>query len=361
MLIDRRAATLVLATLAISALPIGAQQTPSVGTFKAGTTEITLGGRVHTQFNTTTVGDVPANEMVLRRVRLEANVKVNELVGGKVQMEFAGNRASIRDAYLRLTFDPALHLSAGQLHRPFGILTQTTSNRILPIERGVRIRGLRDAFDQHNLVADLGYADRDVGLQISGAPKGTPLSVFYAAGYFNGPTRQDAPATTTAQFVARAGVRPAPNVTIAGSWSRRDFVRLDTLARASTTRSGTAWAVDAEVGGFAPGVHLLGEASFGDYNPFSDRRFRGAQGWLAYRTPSLRSRIQHVEPVLRVSYADLDTGVNDGENAVGGTLVTPGVNLYLGGMNRVMFNYDLWAPQAGEHHRSFKAQFQLAF
>ncbi|MDP9349497.1 MAG: OprO/OprP family phosphate-selective porin, partial [Gemmatimonadota bacterium] len=297
----------MLTALAASAHALHAQQTPSAPVVRAGTTEIALGGRVHTQFNTTTAEGVPASEMVLRRVRLEANVKVNELVSGRVHMEFAGNRAAVRDAHLRLAFDPALQLIAGQAQRPFGILTQTTSNRILPIERGVRIRGVADAFDQHNLVADLGYADRDVGLQVTGAPRGAPLGVFYAAGYFNGPARNPRLTENTSQLVARAGVRPLRGVAVAGSWSRRDFVRTDTIARATTTRGGTAWAVDAEVGGFAPGVHLLGEASFGDFDPFSGTRFRGAQGWLAYRTPALRSRIQHVEPVLRVSYGDPDT------------------------------------------------------
>jgi hypothetical protein len=41
--------------------------------------------------------------------------------------------------------------------------------------------------------------------------------------------------------------------------------------------------------------------------------------------------------------------------------VTPGINLYLGGQNRVMFNYDFWNPTDGERQGSFKTQFQLAF
>ncbi len=44
-----------------------------------------------------------------------------------------------------------------------------------------------------------------------------------------------------------------------------------------------------------------------------------------------------------------------------GTLFTPGINVYLGGLNRVMFNYDLWSPDGAGTEGSFKVQFQLGF
>ena len=52
---------------------------------------------------------------------------------------------------------------------------------------------------------------------------------------------------------------------------------------------------------------------------------------------------------------------DEGPEEGGGTLVTPGVNLYLGGLNRIMFNWDFWNPLTGESQNSFKTQFQLAF
>src|SRR5690606_12837676 len=62
--------------------------------------EIAIAGRVQAQLNTSDVDDVQEAEMILRRVRLGANVRVNDLVSGRVHADFAGNRVSIADAYM---------------------------------------------------------------------------------------------------------------------------------------------------------------------------------------------------------------------------------------------------------------------
>lgn len=335
-------------------LAVNAAAQASGPVVRAAAAEITVGGRVHTQFTTSTVDSVAAQEWVLRRVRLETGVRVNDLVSGRVQLDFAGNRVSVKDAYLAMALDPAAVLLAGVANRPFGLLTQTSSNRVLVAERGARIRGLPEAYDEHNLVAELGYADRDLGIQLSGAPRGAPLGLFYAAGYFNGPARRAAAGHDTYQLAARAGIRPLRQVSLAGSWSRRDFVEDDQV------RGGAAWAVDLEVGSFGPGLHLMAEAVTGAFDPFTGSRFAGAQGWLAYRTPPLGGRVQHVEPVVRVSHGDPDAS-GETDVAIGGTLITPGINLYVGGMNRIQVAYDLWRSDRGRREGAFRTQFQLAF
>lgn len=316
--------------------------------------ELSIGGRVQTQFSTSSVDSVPVQDWALRRARLETAVRFGETVGGKLQVEFAGNRVAIKDAYMRLSFGPALNVLAGQAHRPFGLVTHTSSAMMAPIERGVRIRGLARARDEYVLVSELGYSDRDVGVQLNGRLP-LPLAPFYAAAYTNGPAHLASGGERSYQLSARAGFRPLKSVAVAGSWGRRDFVD------AARSRGGHAWAVDAEVGGYRPGMHLVGEVAFGDENPLEERRFLGAQGWVAYRTRPLGGPVDALEPLLRVSYGDPDTGRRSaGEGA--GTLVTPGINLYLGGLNRVMLDLDLWrgahgAPSA----QSLKAQFQVAF
>ena len=379
----RAVSTAVTIFLALSVtLPLPAQQR-SAPVLRTEALEISINGRVHTQLNTTTVEGEPATEWELRRVRLEATVKVNDVVTGKIQPDFAGNRVSLKDAYLRLTLDPALQILAGQAHRPFGVISPTTSNRILPVERGVRIRGVTEALDQYNLVSGLGYSERDVGLQVTGAPRGAPLGLSYAAGFFNGPARADAGGETTYQLVARLAAQPAPGVRVGAGWSRRHFA--STAGQpddAVAIEPGDAWEVDLEVRPRAPrhpepadsaappptpvredelpGVRVVGELSYGDYDPFQGTRFLGAQAWLAWRSRPLSSRVAGVEPVFRASYGD--PNANDRGFAPGaGLLLTPGVNVYLGGWNRVMFNYDVWNPEEGRTRPSFKTQFQLAF
>jgi hypothetical protein len=320
---------------------------------------LTFNGRIQTQFNTSSEDDVPQSETALRRVRLEATLQMNRLVSGKISPEFAGSRVSIRDAYVRFALDPALVVWAGQAYRPFSALTMYSSSRMLPVERGVRIRGLSDEFDEFNLVSTLGYGDRDVGLQLRGEPRGAPLGLSYAVGWFNGPARAEFPNENTGQVVARVGVAPAPNLRLNASYSARDFAVGNDAVE---VRRGEAWEADVEIGSERGGLHLLGEVVAGDFDPFLGARFLGAQGWLGYRMGRVSRAISGVEPMFRVSYAEIDTDDSaEGLDASGGMLLTPGVNLWLGGLNRFSLNYDIWDSQTGESAQSFKAQFQLAF
>jgi hypothetical protein len=68
-----------------------------------------------------------------------------------------------------------------------------------------------------------------------------------------------------------------------------------------------------------------------------------------------------VEPVFRASYSDTDAS-SGAPMVSGGTLLTPGINVYFGPLNRIMLNYDIWlgdgdTPDA----QSLKAMFQLGF
>ncbi|HEX5724094.1 MAG TPA: porin, partial [Longimicrobiaceae bacterium] len=257
--------SLAVAIALASSVTTARGQTPAGVVLRSGATEINLNGRVQAQFNTTDADGEPATQWELRRVRLEATVRVNDLVSGKVQPEFAGSRVSLRDAWVRLSFDPGLLVTAGQMHRQFGVITPTSALRILPIERGVRIRGVGEALDYWNLVSGLGYADRDVGIQLSGEPAGAPLGLAYALGYFNGPARDAAGGESTDQLVARLSVRPLPKLRIGAGWSGRHFVT-DTLpgGEADEVGRGHAWGADVEWGEYGPGLHLVGEVATGD-------------------------------------------------------------------------------------------------
>ncbi|HEV2130686.1 MAG TPA: hypothetical protein VGR27_06265, partial [Longimicrobiaceae bacterium] len=128
---------------------------------------------------------------------------------------------------------------------------------------------------------------------------------------------------------------------------------------ALTLRSGQAWEVDVEYGSFAPGLHLVAEVASGDVDPFQRSRFHAAQGWIGYRTRAAPGEVAHLEPTFRASYAELGAYAIRG---TGGTLLTPGINLYLTPLNRLMLNYDLWLPQGdARRESSLKMMFQLAF
>lgn len=352
------AAVTCAAALAVTFSPARAQQQPAP-TFTVGGMEVTLGARLQTQFNTSSVDSVPATDWILRRARLDLSTRYGPVVAGRLQLDFAGNRVAFKDAFVRLNLHPALSVLAGNAHRPFGGIAQTNSAQMAPIERGVRVRGLR-ARDEYALVTDLGYAERDVGIQLTGRPA-LPLGIFYAAAFTNGPVHSVDGGERSYQLTARAGFQPIRGVTLAGSWGRRDFVQSATDSTPVRSRGGHAWAIDAQSGAHRSGPYAIAEVAFGDGDPFTGRRFLGAQGWVSYRTKPLSSRIAGLEPLLRISHGDPDRD-RDAPAEGAGTLFTPGFNVYLGGLNRVMFNYDLWSPSGdGGAEGSFKAQFQLAF
>lgn len=325
-------------------------------------TRITFNGRVQTVFNTTSVDDEPGTQMELRRVRLEANLHLNRVVSGRIQPEFAGTRVSLRDAYVRFTMDPAVQIWAGQAHRPFGVVSPYSTTRLPPIEKGLRIRGVDDAYDHYNLLVSRGYSDRDVGLQLRGEPRRAPLGLSYAVGWFNGPARAEAPGENSGQVVARLAVAPARGVRVGASFSRRDFFLLDEDEETVLDRrSGEAGALDVELGSDRHGLHFIGELAMGDFDPFTDREFLGMQGIVAYRTGRLSSTVAAAEPLLRISHGDPSYMAVQTHPDAGGTLFTPGINLWLGGLNRIAINYEAWNPLNGGTEHAFKTMFQLAF
>lgn len=353
--IGRLRSSLLTLLCCAATLPAAAQNRIEGPVFRSKAAEIEIGGQVQTQFNTTTADDQPDTELILRRIRLEAKVRINDVVEGKVQPDFAGDRVRLKDAYVKYSFSPALQLLAGKAYRPFARITQVSSTLILPIERGLRVRGV-DGFEADNFVEELDYGDRAIGVQLLGAPAGAPLGLTYAVGYFDGPVRAAAGSQDTYQLAGRVTVKPVADLEIGAGVSSRDFALAPLLPEGEAEiERGTAYEVDFEYGGFRPGLHLIGELVAGAFDPFVEADFLGAQGWLAYRTAPLGGTLVHLEPVARVSYGEVD------DSSLGGLLVTPGVNLYFGGRNRMMFNYDFWRPDEGDSEGSFKAMFQLHF
>jgi hypothetical protein len=334
--------------------PAKAQDNPP--TVRVNATEITFSGRVQTQLNTSSVDGVAPSEIVLRRIRLGMDVRINEVVSGRIHPELSSGTLSLGDAYGMLTFDPGLQVWVGRFHRPLGLMEEVTSLRIIPIERGVRIRGVPDQ-ELNAILSGLRYSDRDTGVKLQGAPTGMPLGLEYAIAIFAGPLQGSSGDEQTQQFVGRLMASPTSALQVGVGWSRRDFMGPTPDA---DFEAGDTFMLLGEFGGPtpAPGLHIVAQAAMGDYEPVAEETFTGAQGWVGYRLP-FGGRVTVIEPLGRVSYASID---RDGEGGTqGGTLITPGLNLYFGGLNRLMFNYDLWRPADGPSARSFKAQFQFAF
>ena len=317
--------------------------------------ELEIGGRLHTQFNTTSIDGLPSSELFIRRARIEFSATLGERVSAVLQPEFGGDQVSLRDAYVAFELTPELTFMAGNAYRPFGLLEQTSSKRILPIERGLRIRGLQ-ALDEYAVVSGLDYSDRDIGVQLSGSFED---GIDFRAGVFRGPLHGSVGANSSYQYAARVTGAVTPDLRLGAGWSNRDFAA--GAGAGLELQRGNAFEIDMEYGGFVPGLHVLAEIASGDVNPFTDDRFYGAQAWIAYRTEPIDETYVMLEPLLRVSYSDL--GI-DGVPATqrGGTLLTPGFAVYFGPLNRLALNYDIWWSEGTTvDANSFKVMFQVGF
>jgi hypothetical protein len=364
-------ALMATAVLMAGAAPAWAQSAPI---------RATLGGRMHYQFNTTTVdqeeaaGDAPVARSTFetRRVRLSVDVQVADWIRGQIEPELAMGRLSLRNAFMAFEVDTALVIRAGQFKKPFNLVHLTSSARLPVIERGVRIRGLDAVLqreggetmrhvrgemlmgEHYTLLDAQRYSAYDMGLALEG--RAGPLG--WAAGVFNGtgPDMRDendalsAAARVTWRFDAMTPV------VVGAAWSRRELNWPSPSA--TETRAGNAFAVDAEIGGFRRGLWILAEATTGD-NLATQERFTGAHLIASYFVGTGGGRIEGLEPAGRVSWGDPDDTIAGDE----GLLLTPGLNIYFAGRNRVMLNWDVFVPNgdAFSTQHAARAQFNLAF
>lgn len=316
--------------------------------------DLKLNGRMQMQFNTTSADDIPVGELLLRKIRLGVEARIGESIELELEPEIEKGEVGLGDAHARFRLGSALSLTAGRAHRPFGIMEQTSSLQILPIERGVKIRGAQGR-ELSSLLTHLGHAGRATGVQLQSSSPAAPLGLHAAAGVFSDRPEAQEQSRTPWQFVGRLGVQPTPGLVLGAAWSRRDL----TTAPDAAPRVGDAFLLDLEYQPAAlPGARVVAEAATGDYDPARGRHFSGGQLWAGYAFP-LQGSAFALEPIARLSYAKISAP--EADDSPGGLLLTPGLNLHLGGRNRVLLNYDFWREAGAQWASSLKMQLQVAF
>ena len=353
--------------------------------------KLKLLGRVQTQFSTTSVDEaellaagrtpaspIPATMFETRRIRFGAEVEYEKWLVGKLETELGMARLQIRDAFLNMAFSPHAQLRVGQFKKPFSLL-QLTSSSVWPmIERGVRIRGLADALalgdslaggtpalsrfqgvvlpgEEQELLEQQGYQSFDLGASVHG----TAGAFGYHAGVFNGAGFDRPDDTDAKSWAARATYKFGKNlpITIGAAASYRE---IRTQSRPTIeTRDGTAYEADLEIGAFRrAGIHVLAEVTTGTNLAADTADFFGAQAIAAWFIPLDDGRFEGIELAGRVSHGDPSDVIEDDE----GWLLTPGINLYFHGRNRLMLNWDFY--RAGErfsNENALRAQAQFYF
>jgi hypothetical protein len=308
--------------------------------------ELGLYGMLQTILSTTTADDVATSALEIRRARVGVTGAYGDALSGRVQVDLVTGTPTLTDAFVDVVPLPNTRIRAGRAYRPFGLLSRTSSAVILPIERGLRIRGVTGR-EHQNLLTILEHAGREVGVQASTTiPR--VLSPGVQAGIFF-PERADGGRfSTRPDLSARASIAPAAGLSVGASASLRP------VELADETASGRALALDASLD--RGPLRVMAELTGGRGAPLWEDDYLAGQVWAGYRLPFDQVGIRQIEPTARVSHAAI-------EGAAAGTLLTPGVTFHLGGRDRVMVNYDHWRPrEAGAaSNGAAKVMLQLVF
>jgi Phosphate-selective porin O and P len=346
---------------------------------------VQLTGRMQFQFNTTNVSEsdlgagpstsIAGSTFEIRRVRLAARIDINGWITGMIEPDFALARLQVRQAWMNLAFDPAFELRMGQFKKPFSQILMTSSLETAMIERGLRIRDVQEAYtaadeaapspvlgsfrgttllgEEQDLLEQFGYMNNDMGVTAHGRLG----DVDYDVGLFNGTGGDRRDENDGKSYVGRLRWRaPTEMPLLIGAAASHHEVQVST---STPVVDGSAFEVDFEMGGFRrQGAHVIAEAVLGD-NLGADEQFMAAQGVLSYFRPVTGGRVDGIEPLARLSWGDPDRQLPGDE----GFLVTPGINLYFQGRNRLQFNWDVFIPSGDRFDTKYalRAQAQLAF
>ena len=328
----------------IKSPPLSAQVT-----LNSRASELTITGRTHTQFNTTSVSGEESSEFLLRRTRLTAEVTVNDLVSGKVQPDFGGGKISLKDAYLRLSFSPHFRVTSGQFKRAFDIFELTSSTQTLVIERGGDIRGVdscmgprtKSICSYSRFTENLGYSDRDIGAILDGTISSRDL--YYSFAITNGAGANNKEASGTKSFSGRLEIPIAGKFSLSPNFSAHDYLN----PVLSKDQHGLAWGADLEWGSYgSAGVHLKAGMILGDNWKKLDSlgkpsAFSSFQTILSYRKSVPNTNlVEFIEPLVRVSWGNPDRNISDD----GGMLSTLGFVTHFIGRNKIAVNVDTWNP-----------------
>ncbi len=341
-----------------AALLLPAAEAAAQNTIASRAASIRIGGRLQAQYATSSVGSDHSG-FFFRRARLTADVTVNDFLDGRIQPEFAGGTVELKDAYLRLTFSPGFQLSMGQFFRAFDLFELSSSTDLSLIERDGRVGGVGGCTGVGGICSysrfteKLAFSNRDTGLRATG----TAGKLGYQVTVTNGEGANQRDANDSKSFSGRVSVEVAEGLTVSGQLGVHDYVAQD-----DESATAGAWGADAQYGDWRDGLLLQASVVRGENwknldDEGSASTFMTWQGVASYYAPLSSERFVGIEPLVRLSYGDPDTGLADD----GGLVFTPGLMFYLLGKNKIGFNVDVWSPQRGDTEYSLKVQSFLYF
>jgi len=326
-----------------------------------GDATLTVGGRLHTQYVTTSVKDhQPSSNFFVRRARVNFDVGVTDWIDARLQTEYVVGVVDLLDAYMRFKFSPGFQVTFGQFKRPFDLFELDSSTELPFIERDARVPGVESCpgvgkvCSLSRFTEALMYSNRDMGIRVAGSAG----DLDYAVAVTNGETLSQTGDNRGAKsWSGRLSYGLTDNLTVAGNFSAHDYYIEDV-----GDQYGYAWGGDLNYGDYQDGLHVMFGLIGGDnWENLDDdnqaSKFLTSQILGSYYIETENSRVVAVEPVFRVSYGDADTNVADSS----GWVVEPGLFAYFGGRNRIGINLSTYTPEGGDMEYAIRMQTYLHF
>jgi hypothetical protein len=351
----------------------------------------TLSGGVG--YNTTGVNNI----FEIRRLRIQTNVRFGDNITLVIQPSFEMASLRMRDAFLRVGLTPTLGLVAGQEKSPFQRYELNSSNNLLSIERGLRVLRLSGKEALNDILVLNGYASHDLGAFLDFDSRDHR---FYAKAGVQQGSRESATDVNNAKsffgratYVALKNKDDQPTLQLGASFGSRDRAICNAAANGGagcttniayfpdSSKRTNAFGLDAEWGGFRPGLHVIADFATGDNARFrinSGRNtanlrnsadsnvvtFMGVHLVGAYRimTTGPDTRLfKIIEPAVRLDYTDPNTDLDNDH----GILITPVLNIYFANSVVLRSGLDLYfyKTAAGESKsaRELKFSWQANF
>ena len=320
--------------------------------WKKGPRKFQVNATLHTLWKLEDAPEMPGNDFSIDLARVKFTWRPYKELESVLKVDVdqldepQETHAVLRDAYVKLKPWRFFGVQVGQFKKPFSRWHLRGKSRLETIFRGI---------GNQFIVEDLGFGDRDVGLQFVGK-LGKKVPLQYFVGVFNGAglNEPEEDLNGVKDIVARLKVDPMKNLSIGASGSLKMF---DSSTVEHATKATWAAGLDARL--YAGGFRLLVEGLMGenyDRCSYSDNPYTcyfvareacdAPKTWSAMVVASYKHRLNKgrlglsIEPVLRGEVMTPDADLANGQVYS----VAPGVNLHIGRHVRLMLNGEFVIP-----------------
>jgi hypothetical protein len=355
-----RSALLVILSFLVWASVVEAGEEPVIST----KSKLTIGGRLHAQFHTTSVEDyTPSSTFFIRRARIQAEYEAG-ILNAIIMYDMGEGTPQLRDAFVNVGMSDGFMIRMGQFKKPFSLWELTSSTKSMVIERANSILGTTNRYSTNAvIIRDGRYADRDLGVEIHG--KANKLA--YAFGVFNGNGRNQNDDDNGKTFGGRVVVNVVKDGGIGFGVSNRMIDDFETISGADTTvadENFQAFEVDLDYGikdkVDQAGPWVQAEFVYGKNPQFAntDTKFVGFMVAGSYNILLENSdKVNSIRPAFRVDWSKRNNDDDDTRTI----LLTPGMDIFFDKNNRLQVNVDVNVPNAegADTEFAFRTQFQM--